>query len=121
MLNINYYKEKVIRMEEAKFDTIFLADVSHIGRGMIPHYLSVFEGMTILSALSMVTKHIGLMATIATSYANPFTVACRLMSLDKISNGRAGYVEPVRSCSLQPDAFIKIRFISDEKRIPGSG
>lgn len=89
--NINYYAEKAKRMEAAKFDTIFLADVSHIGRGMIPHYLSMFEGMTILSALSMVTNNIGLMATIATSYADPFTVARQMASLDKISNGRAGW------------------------------
>lgn len=89
--NIDYYVEKAKRLEAAKFDTIFLADVSHIGRGMIPHYLSMFEGMTILSALSMVTNTIGLTATVATSYADPFTVARQMVSLDKISNGRAGW------------------------------
>lgn len=122
--NINYYAEKAKRMEAAKFDTIFLADVSHIGRGMIPHYPSMFEGMTILSALSMVTNNIGLMATIATSYADPFTVARQMASLDKISNGRAGWnavtSNPGGSCQLQPDASVKIRFISAEERVPRS-
>lgn len=89
--NINYYVEKALQLEKAKFDTIFLADVSHIGPGMIPHYLSMFEGISILSALSMVTHSIGLTATIATSYADPFTVARQIASLDKISNGRAGW------------------------------
>lgn len=89
--NINYYVEKALQLENAKFDTIFLADVSHIGPGMIPHYLSMFEGVSILSALSMVTHSIGLTATIATSYADPFTVARQIASLDKISNGRAGW------------------------------
>lgn len=89
--NINYYVEKAKQLERAKFDTIFLADVSHIGPGMIPHYLSMFEGVSILSALSMVTDSIGLAATIATSYADPFTVARQIASLDKISNGRAGW------------------------------
>ncbi|MES9769890.1 NtaA/DmoA family FMN-dependent monooxygenase [Priestia megaterium] len=89
--NINYYVEKALQLENAKFDTIFLADVSHIGPGMIPHYLSMFEGISILSALSMVTHSIGLTATIATSYADPFTVARQIASLDKISNGRAGW------------------------------
>jgi FMN-dependent oxidoreductase (nitrilotriacetate monooxygenase family) len=89
--NINYYVEKALQLEKAKFDTIFLADVSHIGPGMIPHYLSMFEGVSILSALSMVTHSIGLTATIATSYADPFTVARQIASLDKISNGRAGW------------------------------
>ncbi|MEY8741207.1 NtaA/DmoA family FMN-dependent monooxygenase [Bacillales bacterium AN1005] len=89
--SIEYYVQKAKRLEEGKFDTIFLADVSHIGPGMIPHYLSMFEGVSILSALSMVTQSIGLIATIATSYADPFTVARQMASLDKISNGRAGW------------------------------
>ncbi|MEH7419028.1 NtaA/DmoA family FMN-dependent monooxygenase [Neobacillus drentensis] len=89
--NIDFYVEKAMQLENAKFDTIFLADVSHIGPGMIPHYLSMFEGISILSALSMVTQSIGLTATIATSYADPFTVARQIASLDKISNGRAGW------------------------------
>ncbi|MFK9120332.1 NtaA/DmoA family FMN-dependent monooxygenase [Peribacillus frigoritolerans] len=89
--SIDYYVQKAKRLEEGKFDTIFLTDVSHIGPGMIPHYLSMFEGVSILSALSMVTQSIGLTATIATSYADPFTVARQMASLDKISNGRAGW------------------------------
>nr|WP_245406467.1 MULTISPECIES: NtaA/DmoA family FMN-dependent monooxygenase [unclassified Peribacillus] len=89
--NIDFYVEKAIQLESAKFDAVFLADVSHIGPGMIPHYLSMFEGISILSALSMVTHSIGLTATIATSYADPFTVARQIASLDKISNGRAGW------------------------------
>ncbi|WP_336758107.1 LLM class flavin-dependent oxidoreductase [Paenibacillus sp. USHLN196] len=89
--NIEYYVQKAIQLEQGKFDLIFLADVSHIGPGMIPHYLSMFEGVSILSALSMVTHSIGLTATIATSYADPFTVARQIASLDKISKGRAGW------------------------------
>ena len=79
--NIDFYVEKAIQLERAKFDSIFLADVSHIRPGMIPHYLSMFEGVSILSALSMVTHSIGLTATIATSYADPFTVARQIASL----------------------------------------
>ncbi|MEH7293771.1 LLM class flavin-dependent oxidoreductase [Priestia megaterium] len=89
--NVDYYVQKAQRAEEGKFDMVFLADVSHIGPGMIPHYLSMFEGVSILSALSMATTRIGLTATIATSYADPFTVARQMASLDKISNGRAGW------------------------------
>lgn len=89
--SIDFYVQKARRLEAAKFDMIFLADVSHIGPGMIPHYLSMFEGVSLLSALSMVTSHLGLTATIATSYADPFTVARQLASLDKISHGRAGW------------------------------
>ncbi|MEY8742412.1 NtaA/DmoA family FMN-dependent monooxygenase [Bacillales bacterium AN1005] len=88
--NIDYYVKQAKIAEAGKFDTIFLFDVSHVGPGNIPHHLSMFEGISILSALSMETTNIGLVATIATSYADPFTAARQILSLDKISKGRAG-------------------------------
>lgn len=88
--NINYYVKQAKIAEAGKFDTVFLFDVSHVGPGNIPHHLSMFEGISILSALSMSTTNIGLIATIATSYADPFTAARQILSLDKISKGRAG-------------------------------
>lgn len=87
--NIDYYVKQAKIAEKAKFDTLFLIDVSHVGPGNIPHYLSMFEGVSIMSALSMVTKNIGLSATIAASYGDPFTAARQILSLDKISKGRA--------------------------------
>jgi N-acetyl-S-(2-succino)cysteine monooxygenase len=51
----------------------------------------VFEPVTLLSALAMVTRHIGLVATTITTYDEPFHVARRFASLDHISGGRAGW------------------------------
>src|SRR5690606_8999697 len=87
--NINFYIQQAKLAESGKFDTFFLIDVSHVGPGNIPHYLSMFEGVTIMSAISMVTKNIGLSATVSTSYADPYSVARQILSLDKISKGRA--------------------------------
>jgi FMN-dependent oxidoreductase (nitrilotriacetate monooxygenase family) len=87
--NIDFYVEQAQIAEEAKFDTLFLVDVSHVGPGNIPHYLSMFEGVSIMSALSMKTTRIGLSATIASSYGDPYTAARQILSLDKISKGRA--------------------------------
>ncbi len=87
--NIDFYVQQAQLAEAAKFDTLFLVDVSHVGLGNIPHYLSMFEGMTIMSALSMKTEKIGLSATNATSYTDPYNVARQVLSLDKISKGRA--------------------------------
>ena len=50
-----------------------------------------FEPFTLLSALAMVTKHLGLMATGSTTYDEPYHVARRFASLDHISGGRAGW------------------------------
>jgi len=87
--NLDFYIKQAQVAESAKFDTLFLVDVSHVGPGNIPHYLSMFEGVSIMSALSMVTKNIGLSATIASSYGDPYSAARQILSLDKISKGRA--------------------------------
>ena len=47
--------------------------------------------MTILSALAVMTRHIGLGATMSTSFSEPFHVARVFASLDHLSNGRAAW------------------------------
>jgi N-acetyl-S-(2-succino)cysteine monooxygenase len=54
-------------------------------------YIANFEPITLLSALSTQTSHIGLVATASTSYNEPFHVARKFASLDHLSNGRAGW------------------------------
>jgi alkanesulfonate monooxygenase len=49
------------------------------------------EPVTLMSALSVVTKHIGLACTASTTYDEPFLLARRFASLDIISGGRAGW------------------------------
>jgi len=50
-----------------------------------------FEPITLLSALAAVTKHIGLTATVSTSFNEPYNVARKFASLDHLSAGRAGW------------------------------
>ena len=83
--NIDFYIQQAKLAEAAKFDTLFLVDVSHVGPGNIPHYLSMFEGVSVMSAISTHTKNIGLSVTVSTSYADPYNVARQILSLDKIS------------------------------------
>jgi FMN-dependent oxidoreductase (nitrilotriacetate monooxygenase family) len=47
--------------------------------------------MTALSAISMVTRHIGLVATASTTFCEPYNLARTLASVDLISGGRAGW------------------------------
>ncbi|EST34214.1 hypothetical protein M878_11270 [Streptomyces roseochromogenus subsp. oscitans DS 12.976] len=83
-------------LENARFDVLFVADVlatwgedaetlSRTGRA------SYFEPLTVLSALSSVTEHIGLVATATTTYNAPADLARRFASLDQLSGGRAGW------------------------------
>ncbi|SDD25921.1 FMN-dependent oxidoreductase, nitrilotriacetate monooxygenase family [Terribacillus halophilus] len=89
--NLEFYLEQARQAEDAKFDFGFVADSVYITPESTPHYLNRFEPLTILSALAMATKHLGLVATITVSYTQPYTVARQLASLDHISKGRAGW------------------------------
>ena len=50
-----------------------------------------FEPTTLLSAVSMVAKRIGVVATATSTYDEPWMVARRFASMDHISKGRAGW------------------------------
>ncbi|MEK1943144.1 MAG: LLM class flavin-dependent oxidoreductase [Pseudomonas sp.] len=77
--------------EAAKFDFAFIADSAYISKDATWPFLSRLEPVTALSAVSAVTRHIGLVGTMTTSYSEPFTTARQLASLDKVSSGRAGW------------------------------
>jgi N-acetyl-S-(2-succino)cysteine monooxygenase len=77
--------------ERGKFDLFFVSDGVAMDPGDHPSFVDRFEPMTLLSALSMVTKHIGLGATVSTSFSEPYNVARAFASLDHISGGRAGW------------------------------
>lgn len=89
--NFEHYLNITKKAENAGFSFVFVADGLYINEKSIPHFLNRFEPLTILSALAPMTKHIGLVGTISTSYSEPFTIARQLASIDKISHGRAGW------------------------------
>lgn len=95
--NARHYIELAQTAERAKFDLMFLADSAAVRHGRPealsrwPQYMAYFEPTTLLSAISSVTSHIGLVATATTSYNEPYTVARKFASLDLISGGRAGW------------------------------
>ena len=90
-VDIGWYTEQARLAEAAKFDLVFIVDSQFITADSPPHYLNRLEPLTLLSALAVVTRNIGLVGTLTTSYNEPFNVARRLASLDLISKGRAGW------------------------------
>lgn len=90
-VNLKHYINVTQKAEDAGIDFVFIADGLHINEKSIPHFLNRFEPITLLSTLAAVTKHIGLVGTVSTTYSEPFNVARQLASLDKLSNGRAGW------------------------------
>jgi FMN-dependent oxidoreductase (nitrilotriacetate monooxygenase family) len=90
-VSLDFYKQQALKAEEGKFDLLFIADGLYINEKSNPHFLNRFEPLTLLSALAAVTANIGLVATLSTSYSEPFTVARQFASIDHLSGGRAGW------------------------------
>ena len=90
-VNFDAFRHVAQTAERGLFDFAFVADSAYITKDSIPYFLSRFEPATILSAISVVTKNIGLVGTFSTSFSEPFTTARQLASLDKLSGGRAGW------------------------------
>lgn len=95
-LNFEHYKRITQTAERGLFDAIFLADSPAVWggdpktqyrNGKVAH----FEPVTLFSALSAVTQHIGFIATASTTYEQPYTLARKFASLDHLSQGRAGW------------------------------
>ena len=88
--------------ERGLFDMIFFQDSAAVAPA---YYLSGgkaealaeaarcvrLEPLTLLAALAMVTKNLGLVATATTTYNDPFSIARKFATIDHISNGRAGW------------------------------
>jgi FMN-dependent oxidoreductase (nitrilotriacetate monooxygenase family) len=90
-VNIDWYIESARRAEAAKFDLVFIVDSPYITADTAPHFLNRLEPLTLLSAIAVNTASIGLVATLTTSFWEPYNVARQFASLDLISGGRAGW------------------------------
>ncbi|WP_433684940.1 NtaA/DmoA family FMN-dependent monooxygenase [Nocardia sp. CA-119907] len=80
---------EIAKIAEAdKFDALFAADLLSFGaQGAI----GAQEPLIFLSALSAVTTHVGLIATVTSTFHHPFNLARLFGTLDHVSNGRAAW------------------------------
>jgi N-acetyl-S-(2-succino)cysteine monooxygenase len=98
-LHVEHYVQNTQTAERGKMDMIFFADGAGIRHGDNPRGAMTrigsdvveMEPMTLLPALAMVTKHVGLVTTASTTYNEPFNLARKFATLDQISKGRAGW------------------------------
>jgi FMN-dependent oxidoreductase (nitrilotriacetate monooxygenase family) len=90
-LDIRVLQRVAAIAERGLFDFLFLGDGLSANLRGHPSYTCRLEPLTLLSALSMTTSHVGLAATMSTTYSDPYTVARIFASLDHISGGRAAW------------------------------
>ena len=86
-----YLLDLARRAEEAKLDSVFLADALSVGESFEYSAPQAYEPLTMLAALAASTERIGLIGTGSTSYTEPYNLARMFSSLDHISCGRAGW------------------------------
>lgn len=79
------------KAEAGKFDLFFVGDALATSMYRLPSTMARLEPLTMLSALAVNTKRIGLAATASTTFSDPFTMARSFSSLDHISRGRAAW------------------------------
>ena len=85
VMTLDYLARTARLLEEARFDAIFFADkVSRDGTDLMQ-----IEPLTTLGALSAVTEHLGLVATVSTTFTEPYNAARMLSQIDFLSGGRA--------------------------------
>jgi alkanesulfonate monooxygenase len=94
--SFRHYAEVAALAERGLFDMLFLADTNAVWKGDTATLsrdpkTAQFEPLTLLSALAVVTRHIGLVATATTTYNEPYHIARKFASLDQLSEGRAGW------------------------------
>jgi FMN-dependent oxidoreductase (nitrilotriacetate monooxygenase family) len=77
--------------ERGKLDLFFVSDSLVMDPGDHPSFVSRFEPTTLIGALSAVTRHVGLGATVSTSFSEPFNIARAFGTLQHLSGGRAAW------------------------------
>ena len=89
--NLALIQQIAATAERGKFDLLFLADAVNTRPDMHPSMVLRLEPLTLLAALAMTTTHIGLAATVSSTYTEPYNLARYLGSIDHISGGRCGW------------------------------
>ncbi|GLX14614.1 monooxygenase [Pseudomonas straminea] len=89
--DIDWFTWIAKKAEEGKFDMFFVGDALATSVHRLPSTMSRLEPLTLLSALAVQTKHIGLAATASTTFDEPFHLARALCSVDHISRGRGAW------------------------------
>src|SRR5947208_1979869 len=89
--DLSVIQEIARQAERGMFELLFISDGLIMDPGDHPSFLCRFEPTTLISVLSASTRHIGLGATVSTSFGEPYHVARTFASIDHISQGRAAW------------------------------
>ena len=98
--DLRYWTELAKLLERGRFDGIFIADVlgtydvyGGSNEAAIRHgaQVPVNDPVLLISAMALVTDHLGFGVTAGTAYEHPYPFARRMSTLDHLTNGRVGW------------------------------
>lgn len=125
-LSAEYYRNLGRTLEAGRFDLIFLADIMAIPNRLENSLDSQLrygalgalrlDPIVVLSLLAGATKHLGLAATVSTSYFEPFSVARAFATLDHLSGGRAAWNIVTSFQKAEANNFGKVDQLSHDDR-----
>ena len=79
ILGYEYYRRTAVAAERGKFDLVFVGDMlaarEKDGRVLAQGALNNIDSISILSAIAGATEKVGLVATLSTTYNEPFAIA----------------------------------------------
>lgn len=108
--DIDHFIQLAQIAERGAFDMIFVEDAAAI-RERNPDMASqaarstAFEPLSLLAALAVNTRHIGLVATASTTYNEPYGLARTFAAIDQLSGGRAGWNLVTSASELEAENF----------------
>lgn len=97
---LTYWTHLAQLLERGTFDGIFIADVlgtydvyGGTNEAAIRHgaQVPVADPLLLVSAMALVTEHLGFGITAGTAYEHPYPFARRMSTLDHLTNGRVGW------------------------------
>ncbi|MGW0434549.1 LLM class flavin-dependent oxidoreductase [Micromonospora sp. NPDC003197] len=93
LFTADFFVEAARAAEAAHLDFLFKPDALTLDPASVEHGLgfSALDSTMLMTALVRETTRIGLVPTVSSTFAHPFTTARQLQSLDRLSAGRAGW------------------------------
>lgn len=93
--DLEYFRRCARACERGKFDALFVGDalVARESRGKVVGEVAInnLDPVSVCAAVAGVTQHLGVVATLSTSFHEPFLIAAKFAALDHLSGGRAGW------------------------------
>lgn len=95
-MQFSHYRRCAQLAEAGLFDFMFVADTASVrmldkpefARNRLHDHVR-HEPFALMAALSAITKHVGFLPTVSTTYADPYNTARAVGTLDHLSHGRA--------------------------------